>query len=190
MERKITSVSFNTRIIAAANRDLKKLIKEGTFLEELYYKINVVPISMPPLRQRKEDIPDLIKHYLQFFAIRDGKKEKAISREAVQGFINYSWPGNVSELINVIERFVIMVPDDTINASHLSLLVEPMETEIGMEKPRKTSLENAVFQFEKEFIHQTLLNHNWNLPDAAGELKITPAKLESKIKAYGISFID
>ena len=122
-----TSVKINTRIIATTNKDLKKRILKGTFLEELYYKINVIPISVPPLRERKEDIPDLIKHYLQFFALRDGKKEKGISEDALQGFVNYSWPGNVSELINVIERFVIMVPDATIQASHLYLLVEPME---------------------------------------------------------------
>jgi two-component system nitrogen regulation response regulator NtrX len=183
-----TSSKINTRIIAATNIDLKKMIADGQFLEELYYKINVIPISVPPLRDRKEDIPDLINHYLQIFALRDGKKEKSISEEALQGFVNYSWPGNVSELINVIERFVIMVPDLTIQASHLYLLVEPMEAELLPEKPKKRSLEKATELFEKEYIHQTLLNHNWSLGETAKELEITEAKLETIIKSHGISF--
>lgn len=182
-------VKFNTRIISATNRDLKTMIMEGKFLEELYYKINVIPIINPPLRDRKEDIPDLIAHYLQFFSNRDGKKEKSMDKEALQGFVNYSWPGNVSELINVIERFVIMVPDSLIKASHLSLLVEPMETELMMEKPENNSLEKAVYKFEKEFIHKALINHNWSIPETAKELELSEVRLERKIKAHGISFI-
>jgi two-component system nitrogen regulation response regulator NtrX len=184
-----TTAKINTRIIAATNKDLKKMITEGGFLEELYYKINVIPIAMPPLRERKEDIPDLINHYLRFFAMRDGKKEKSISQDALQGFVNYSWPGNVSELINVIERFVIMVPDDTIEASHLYLLVEPMEAELLTEKPEKLSLEQASRHFEREYIHKTLLNHNWNLSATANELGISETRLHTIIKSHGISFL-
>ncbi|MFH1944495.1 MAG: sigma-54 dependent transcriptional regulator [Acidobacteriota bacterium] len=179
-------IPFNTRIIAATDRDLKKMITRGEFREDLYYKLNVIPILLPSLRERREDIPLLIDHYLKHFADSDGKKQKKMSEEALEAFTNYSWPGNISELINVIERFVIMVKDDEIRESHLFLLVEPIESQfVSGIKP----LDQARAQFEKEYIHQTLIRHNWRIKEAAVELGVEPVYLEKKIQDLRISFV-
>jgi len=126
------SLSADVRIIAATDKDLRKLTLQRAFLEELFFKLNVIPMAIPPLRERKEDIPVLIQYYLKRFAREARKKEKTMSPEAMQAFINYAWPGNVSELINVLERFVIMIKEDRIEASHLYLLVEPRESNIDV----------------------------------------------------------
>ncbi len=122
-------VAVDTRILAASSRNLKDLIAKGRFREDLFFKLNVIPLNIPPLRERVEDIPLLIDYFLEYFSTEYGKKPKTMDPEAEKAFLNYSWPGNVSELMNVIERFVIMVPDDEISASHLALLVETREIE-------------------------------------------------------------
>ena len=182
-------ISFDTRVIAASDKDVKKLVEQGRFREDLYYKLNVIPIHIPPLRERKDDIPLLINYYLDYFAMEDGKKKKSMSDSVIQAFVNYSWPGNVSELINVIERFVIMVKEDEIRDSHLSLLVEPIESQyISGIKPKKT-LVKAREQFEKKYIHHTLLKHNWEIGATAAELELEEAELQEKIKFLGITFL-
>ena len=113
-----------------------------------------------------------------------------MDQDAEKAFLNYSWPGNVSELMNVIERFAIMVPDDEISASHLGLLVETREIELlpGMSPGR--SLEAARDQFERRYIHRALGRNGWDIGRTAAELKIEEADLEARIKAHGITFID
>jgi len=183
------SVTLNTRIIAATNKDLKKLIEQGLFREDLFFKLNIIPIHIPPLRERMEDIPKLINYYLNYFSVADGKKQKTMSKEVMEAFVNYSWPGNVSELINVIERFVIMVKEDEIKEAHLSLLVEPIEAQyVSGIKPKQTLIK-ARELFEKEYIHKTLLRCNWKIPEAASELEIEEEQLQEKIKSLGISFL-
>ena len=182
-------IPFNTRIIAATDRDLKKMIPEGKFREDLYYKLNVIPIHLPPLRERREDIPLLINHYLKYFADADGKKRKRMSEEALKAFTNYSWPGNISELINVIERFVIMVKDDEIKESDLYLLVEPIETQFVTGIKPQQPLEQARVQFEKEYIHQALIRQNWKIEQTAEELGLSPESLKKQIQDLGISFL-
>ncbi len=122
-------VPVDTRILAASSRNLKDLIAKGRFQEDLFFKLNVIPLNIPPLRDRVEDIPLLIAYFLEHFSAEYGKKLKTMDAEAEKAFLNYSWPGNVSELMNVLERFVIMVPDEVINGSHLTLLVETREIE-------------------------------------------------------------
>jgi len=112
-----------------------------------------------------------------------------MNQEAMQAFLNYSWPGNVSELINVIERFVIMVPDDEIRASHLSLLVEPREFQYDAESNQNKTLRQATEHFEREYIHQILMKHQWDLDRAAADLEIEKESLDKKIKNYGITFL-
>lgn len=180
---------FDTRLISATDRDLKKLVEKGKFREDLFFKLNVIPIHMPPLRERKEDIPLLINYYLHHFSIADGKKQKTMSKEAMEAFINYSWPGNVSELINVIERFEIMVKEDEIKESHLSLLVEPIESQYVSGIKQRQTLIKARELFEKEYIHKALLRYNWKMPEAAAELEIDEKTLREKIKSLGISFL-
>lgn len=183
------SITTDVRLIAATNRNLRDLIVEGKFREDLYFKLNVIPMVLSPLREKKEDIPLLIKYLLKSFSIEYGKKQKTMSKEALKAFINYSWPGNVSELINVLERFVIMVEEDEINASHLSLLVEPRELQFIPSLNKYKSLEKVGAQFEREYIHSALIRHNWDTSKTATELKIKEALLQEKIKSLRISFL-
>jgi two-component system nitrogen regulation response regulator NtrX len=182
------STPVDIRIIAATNKNIKKLVDKGKFREDLFLKLNVIPMTIPPLRKRKEDIPLFIDYFLEYFSIQDGKKIKSMNEEALEAFLNYSWPRNVSELINVIERFVIMVPDDEIKASHLSLLVESRESPTAPGHDTTHSLKQASKQFEKEFIHKTLLKYKWNLSKAASDLKVERDQLSKKIKSLGITF--
>lgn len=183
-------VAVDARILAASSKSLKELIAKGRFREDLFFKLNVIPLSIPPLRDRAEDIPLLIEYFLEYFSNEYGKKKKTMDKEAERAFLNYSWPGNVSELMNVLERFAIMVPDDEISAAHLGLLVEAREIELlpGMSAGR--SLETAREQFERRYIHKALGRNAWDIARTAAELKIGDADLESRIKALGITFID
>jgi two-component system nitrogen regulation response regulator NtrX len=182
-------VETDLRIIAATDKDLRSLTTQKKFLEELFYKLNVIPLSLPPLRERKEDIPVLINYYLRHFARETGKKLKSMSREAVQAFLNYSWPGNVSELINVLERFVIMIKEEEIQTSHLYLLVEPRESRFIGERDDRLSLRAAREHFDREFIHHTLLRNGWDLPKSAKDLRIDRNTLEANIRRLGIRIL-
>ncbi|MGD9345474.1 MAG: sigma-54 dependent transcriptional regulator [Candidatus Aminicenantes bacterium] len=183
------SISIDTRLIAATDKNLKQIIAKNRFREDLYFKLNVIPLYIPPLRERKKDIPLLINYFLKYFAEETGKKRKTMSEEAMEAFINYSWPGNVSELINVIERFVIMIKEDEIRANHLSLLVEPIESQIEPAITETHSLENATAQFEKEYVHQALIKNKWDLIKTAEELGVDRKKLNKKIIDFGITFL-
>ncbi|NOR13085.1 MAG: response regulator [Candidatus Aminicenantes bacterium] len=183
------SISIDTRLIAATDKNLKQLIAKNKFREDLYFKLNVIPLYIPPLRERKNDIPLLINYFLEYFTEETGKKQKTMNQEAMEAFINYSWPGNVSELINVIERFVIMIKEDEIKANHLSLLVEPIESQIAPGLVETKSLENTIQQFEKEYVHQALIKNKWDLTKTADELGIDRKKLNKKIIDFGITFL-
>jgi len=182
------SIAIDTRIIATSNIPLKELIARGKFREDLFFKLNVIPIVVPPLRERKEDIPLLINYFLKYFCLETRKRQKKMNAEAMMAFLNYSWPGNVSELANVIERFVIMVPDVEIKASHIPLLVEPRESQYIPELNNNQSLKQARKIFEREYIHNALKKNNWNLSQTATDLNIEKSHLNKKIKALGITF--
>lgn len=183
------SITADVRLIASTHKNLREQIAASEFREDLFFKLNIIPMAIPPLRERKKDIPLLINHFLKYFAKEYGKRQKTMDSEAMKAFINYSWPGNVSELINVIERFVIMVQEKEIRAPHLSLLVEPMETQFISTVEEYQSLGQAKEQFEKEYIHKALLKHQWDVLKAAEELKLDKKSLEIKIKDLGISFL-
>jgi len=182
-------ISIDVRIIAATNKNLRGLITKNKFREDLFFKLNVIPMIIHPLRERKEDIPFLINYFLKNFSIEFGKKQKTMSKEAMEAFTSYSWPGNISELINVIERFVIMVPDDEIKESHLSLLVEPREIQYVSGINQSQPLDEAKIYFEMEYIHNTLIRNNWNLSKSAAELNIEKEALRKKIMDLGIKFL-
>ena len=183
------SITSDVRLIASTHKNLRENIAASRFREDLFFKLNIIPMAIPPLRERKEDIPLLIDYFLQYFAQEYGKKQKTMDKEAMKAFINYSWPGNVSELINVIERFVIMVQEKEIKSTHLSLLVEPIEAQFISTVEENQPLSQAKEQFEKEYIHKTLLNNHWDIPKAASELRLNENDLEEKIKSLGISFL-
>ncbi|MBN2246384.1 MAG: sigma-54-dependent Fis family transcriptional regulator [Candidatus Aminicenantes bacterium] len=185
----IDPININTRFISASENDLRELISKGKFRKDLFFKLSVIPMSIPPLRERKEDIPLLIDYFLNYFCIEYGKKKKTMTKEAMKAFINYSWPGNVSELINVIERFVIMIKDDEIKESHLYLLVEPLELQLIPDINSFVSLDKATMKFEREYIHKALIRNEWDLTKTAKELDLNRNQLNQKIVDLGITFL-
>ena len=175
------NIKVDVRIISATNKDLKEEVKKGTFREDLLYRLNVIPILVPPLRERKEDIPLLINYFLDSFAGEYGKKSKKISPEALKMIEAYDWPGNIRELRNVIERLVIMTPSDTITAKNL-LIVEQSSQDYLSYKTMKEARD----AFEKDFIIKRLEEHNWNISKTAEILQMERSNLHKKIKAYNI----
>lgn len=183
------SIVSDVRLIASTRKNLREHIATSKFREDLFFKLNIIPMAIPALRERKEDIPLLIDYYLKYFAREYGKKQKTMDEEALEAFINYSWPGNVSELINVIERFVIMVKEREIKSTHLSLLVEPIESQFISTVEDNQPLNRAREKFEKEYIHKALIKQHWDIPKTASQLKLDEKDLEEKIKNLGISFL-
>jgi len=176
------NIEVDVRIIAATNKNLSEEIKKGNFREDLYFRLNVIPISVPPLRDRKDDIPVLIEHFLETFAAEYGKPRKKITGEAVRKLQAYEWPGNVRELKNFIERMIIMVVGDEIDARHVDMF-ESDESELF----RYSSLRDAREAFERHFIIKKLRENNWNISKTAEILEIERSNLHRKIKAYGIN---
>jgi two-component system nitrogen regulation response regulator NtrX len=174
-------IKVDVRIIAATNKDLNEEIKKGTFREDLYFRLNVIPIYLPSLRERKDDIPLLVEYFLKNFAQQYGQKTKKISKTTLQALMEYDWPGNVRELRNTIERFVIMTPSDTIDIKNI-----PSFKESRMDYYSYKTLRDAREQFEKDFILRRLQENNWNISKTAEELDIERSNLHRKIKSLGI----
>ncbi len=175
------NIKVDVRIITATNKDLGEEVRKGNFREDLFYRLNVIPILVPPLRHRKDDIPALIEYFLKYFAAEYGQKPKKITSEALKLLEAYDWPGNIRELRNVIERVVIMTPADT---------VTPKNIVIG-ESARSDyftfgTLREARDSFEKDFITKKLEENNWNISRTAELLNIERSNLHKKIKAYNI----
>ena len=175
------NIKVDVRIISATNKDLKEEVRKGNFREDLLYRLNVIPILVPPLRERKEDIPLLVNYFLDSFAGEYGKKSKKISPEALKMIEAHDWPGNIRELRNVIERLVIMTPSDTITAKNL-LIVEQSSQDYLSYKTMKEARD----AFEKDFIIKRLEEHNWNISKTAEILQMERSNLHKKIKAYNI----
>ncbi|MBI1920928.1 MAG: sigma-54-dependent Fis family transcriptional regulator [Geobacter sp.] len=186
------TIEVDVRVIAATNKVLEEEIKVGHFREDLYYRLNVVPFLVPPLRERRDDILQLIDHFLEIFCQREGKGTKVMAPEALQVLKSYDWPGNVRELRNVVERLVIMSPGKVITANHLP------ESLTGTDETRYvsgsrlgsvmefSSLREAREEFEKEFIIQKLEENDWNISRTAEAIELERSNLHRKIKSYGI----
>ncbi|MFB0562707.1 MAG: sigma-54-dependent transcriptional regulator [Candidatus Lokiarchaeia archaeon] len=183
----VKTIKIDVRIISATNVDLKKAIKEGKFREDLYYRLNVVPIELPSLRERKEDIPLLVRYFLEIFNREFGKKIKDITPEAMEFLMNYRWPGNVRELRNVIERLVALTKEEVFSHKGLPLdillTVKTEENNIGKEG---MLLKGAREQFEKQFILGVLEKVNWNQGETAKILGIHRNTLMLKMQNLGI----
>jgi two-component system nitrogen regulation response regulator NtrX len=185
------TLTVDARVIAASNKDLEEEIHEGTFREDLFYRLNVIPFEVPPLRERKDDIILLATHFLGLFAREYGKRQKALSSEAVDLLLQYAWPGNVRELRNVIERMVIMVPQEIIGRDELasSLRLRPPSDSEATTEPANEfggTLREARDGFEKAFILRRLRETHWNITRAAERLGIERSNLHRKMKGYGI----
>jgi two-component system nitrogen regulation response regulator NtrX len=185
------TLTVDVRVIAASNKDLEDEIRKGAFREDLFYRLNVIPFEVPPLRERGEDIPLLASHFLALFSREYGKRQKGLSPEAVGFLVQYAWPGNVRELRNVIERMVIMVPRETIAREDLAASLRlrfPADPERAAATAEELdgTLREARERFEKAFIQRRLRESHWNITRAAERLGIERSNLHRKMKAYGI----
>jgi len=181
------TVKVDVRVIAASNRDLAALIRDGRFREDLFYRLSVIPIEVPPLRARSEDIPLLVDHFIRIFSLENGKRIKTLSGEALAYFLAYDWPGNVRELRNMVERLVIMAPRDVIEADDLPAPLRPKERWGEAGEARERTLREARDGFERAYILAELRANGWNMTRAAERLGIERSHLYRKIKAYGIT---
>ncbi len=170
-------VRIDVRILAATNQDLEKAVKEGRFREDLYYRINVLHIHVPPLREHPEDIPLLVAHFIRKYG---GGKIKGIEKKALVRLINYSWPGNIRELENVIARAVVVADSEFITEKDLNLREEPTIRE------KEEKLFKPLEEFEKDYVMEVLRYCGWNKARAARILGITPRGLQYKLKRWGI----
>jgi two-component system, NtrC family, nitrogen regulation response regulator NtrX len=175
------NIKVDVRIIAATNKDLIEGVKQGSFREDLLFRLNVIPILVPPLRERKEDIPELVGFFLDYFANEYGQKPKKITPEGVAMLIGYDWPGNIRELRNVIERMVIMTPLNTITPKDILIGSTTRSDYFSL-----NTLRDARDAFEKDFITRKLEENNWNISKTAEVLDIERSNLHRKIKAYEI----
>jgi len=176
----VKPVQTDARVITATHRNLYQMVKDGSFREDLYYRINVVNLYLPPLRERKEDIPLLTNHFIEKFNLLGGRELIGVSQEALAVLMLYDWPGNVRELENTIEHAFVMCQDELIQVDHLPKRVMPKNSEIQV--VRRMTLKDA----EKQAIIQTLERNNWKKVKSAKELGIDKNTLRRKILRLGI----
>ncbi|SEI00908.1 PAS domain S-box-containing protein [Halobacillus karajensis] len=180
--------NINTRIIAATNRNLKELVEEGEFREDLYYRLNILEIPIPPLRDRPDDVPPLVSYYLKALCKKYEVSRKGLTSEAMAIFMNYEWPGNIRELINTLEKLVVMVDEDMIDTNHLP-------EEFIREERRKSPMEESSYSLfhqvknekmerERDLIEKTLKQTDGNKTKAAQQLGIHRTTLYQKLKKY------
>ena len=181
------TVKVDIRILSATNKDLKEEVKRGTFREDLFYRLNVVPIQLPPLRERKEDIPLLTEHFLKIYNEKNGRHLKGFHPRALDAMMRYSWPGNIRELENVVERAVILTRDEYVSLPEL-----PESIALAVENPIPGMNSDGIRpgttirEIEKELILVTLEHNDGNRTRSAAELGITRRTLQNKLKEYGI----
>jgi two-component system nitrogen regulation response regulator NtrX len=185
------TIRVDVRVIAATNKDLLEEMRHGRFREDLYYRLNVIPFYVPPLRERKEDIPPLVEHFLDLFTAEvAGVERKTLSPEALDRLVAHDWPGNIRELKNLIERLVIMTPGPVIRAEDVALVpagpVGDRATEALRRPFQAPSLRDARTDFEREYILRRLAEHGWNISRTAEAIGIERSNLHRKIKQYGI----
>jgi DNA-binding NtrC family response regulator len=184
------------RLIAATNRDLKASIAEGGFREDLYYRLNVVHVHLPPLRDRPSDIPLLIDHFVKKFNEKLDRAVSGFEDDALQQLMRYTWPGNIRELENVVERCMIFAEDGEVGAQHLPAevsdadgaspsLVAGIEATPG-ETGLKEAVRNATLKLEREFIARALEQTGGNVTHTARLLKISRKSLQNKMKELGL----
>jgi len=183
-------IKVDARVLAATNKDLQAEIRAGQFREDLYFRLNVIPIFVPPLRDRQEDIPMLADHFMAEFAREYGRRVKNFDASARAVLQQYPWPGNVRELRNVTERLVIMVPGDRISSSDLSFL-EPSglsrSQPVSEPSTERLTLHEARDRFERDLILRTLAEQQGNMSRTADVLGVERSNLYRKMKAFGIA---
>jgi len=176
------NIKVDVRIISATNKDLQEEVRKGNFREDLFFRLNVIPLPVPPLRERREDIPLLVEYFMQSIAEDYGQPQKKITPQAMKKLEEYSWPGNIRELRNLIERLVIMTPSPVISAKDFVLTGRHE----GSDYFTCRTLKEARESFEKDFIARKLDENKWNISKTAEMLDIERSNLHRKIKTYRI----
>jgi two-component system nitrogen regulation response regulator NtrX len=186
-----TRIRVDARVLAATNKDLQTEIRAGNFREDLYFRLNVIPVFVPPLRDRQEDIPLLAEHFMAEFAREYGRRLKRFEPGAVALLQHYGWPGNVRELRNVIERLMIMVPGDAITADDLTFLgstaPSPPDGDAAPGDPSRLTLHEARERFERDLILRTLAEQQGNMSRTAEVLGVERSNLYRKMRSFGIA---
>lgn len=177
------TISVDVRIVSASNRDLGAMVREETFREDLFYRLKVVTLSLPPLRERKEDLPAFIDHFLEKFAVENGKSIKGVTSEARDMLMKYDYPGNVRELVNIMERAVVIARDEYISINDLPF--KSLTRESTEEKSRGT-LRDSVEELEKRLIGEAMANAADNQTRAAEILGMSERMLRYKLKKYDL----
>jgi len=179
------TVKVDVRLIAATNKDLREALEQGTFREDLYYRLNVVPIDIAPLRERKEDIPDLANLFITRFTGESGKPVEGITREAMQILVNFHWPGNVRELQNIVERACALAKGSVLEPADIHLDVRPAKAANGAGGflPDGMTLE----QWEDEMVQEAMRRANGNKSQAARLLGLSRNALRYRLSKIGIA---
>jgi two-component system nitrogen regulation response regulator NtrX len=182
------TIHVDVRVIAATNKNLESQIEKGNFRDDLYFRLNVIPITVPPLRERVEDIPELVSEFLNEISLRTNLELKQFSPKAIDLLKKYHWPGNVRELRNLVERLVIMIPEKVIQDKNIPA---PFNRGPGAKEAPESSLMDGSFKdakvkFEKAFIARKLREFNGNISQTAEAIGIERSNLHKKIKAYGL----
>jgi two-component system nitrogen regulation response regulator NtrX len=179
-------IRVDTRILAATNKDLPAEIRAGHFREDLYFRLNVVPIFVPPLRERHEDVPLLADHFMAILAREYGRRPKTFDADAVAALQRYRWPGNVRELRNLVERLMIMVPGDRVSSRDLTFLEQGAAPEAVVRPTAVAPLHHARDEFEKQYILRALASQQGNMSRTAEALGVERSNLYRKMRAFGI----
>jgi len=180
-------IATDVRVLAATNKDLEKEMEEGRFRQDLFYRLNVIPLRVPPLRDRKEDIPLLVKRFLKDFSLKEGEAEKTITSETLAILMRHGWPGNVRELKNIVERLIIMKVGNVIDVDDIPLFMRkdhPPEPAIADDA--QDSLREAKNAFEKQYIAGKLKEFDGNVSRTAEAIGLERSNLHRKIKSYGL----
>ena len=187
------SVDVDVRLLSATNRDITKRIREGEFRTDLYYRLNVVPIHIPPLRERSEDIPLLIQHFVQRYNRELNRDIQKISASAINQLIKYHWPGNVRELENVLERAFVVTDGQEIDTvffshdAHHNPSEEPSPYHVDTDIPFTTARSVVVSRFEKAYLYEALKRYEGNVSKTASKTGVNPRTIWRKIKSYGLN---
>ncbi len=182
------SLKVDVRVIASTNKNLEREIELGNFREDLYYRLNVLPFQIPPLRERGEDIPQLTEYFLDEFARKYGRKPPTLTRKAIEVLESYPWPGNVRELRNIMERIIIMTHQPRIDIYDLPEPILHRTLLPQIEQAEESSLQGARERFEREFILQKLMEYKGSVSRAAQALQVERSNLYRKIRQLGIPY--
>jgi transcriptional regulator with PAS, ATPase and Fis domain len=193
----VTRQQVDVRIVAATNRNLEEMVKKGTFREDLYYRLNIIRLNLPPLRERKKDIPTLLSHHLCAFCEQFNMPQKFLSAEAMELLCEYSWPGNIRELLNTIEMLVSLAENQEITASdlpahfrsypHLANHAKKLSIPIGAQQNVLEEVKDMIWRSERDAIIKVLSESNGNKAAAARKLGIQRSTLYEKLKKYSLS---